>query len=115
MGAGLMPRDKAKRPAAAPRHMPQLAGDNPARAIDALSASVRRLEDTRVARQSLTADLTAGSQTLNHGLGRPVRHVHVTPTVAAADFAYALASSTATQLTLTVVGTTQPDAAIEVS
>lgn len=110
-----MPRDKAKRVTTLPRLIAQVVDDpTTARAIADLATAVQRTEDRHGARDILTADITAGANTINHGLGRKPRGCSVTPTVAAADFAWAMTRATPTQLTITAVGTTQPNAVIEV-
>jgi hypothetical protein len=64
-------------------------------------------------RKQVTASLVVGSNRVNHGLGRPARTCHVTPSVADASFSYALTSSDSRTATITVVGVAQPSCAVE--
>lgn len=104
---------KRKAPQGVRRLSPQLAGDDIARAVSDLAASVQAQEQ-RGGRQSLSADLAVGANRVNHELGRKPRGCSVTPTIADATFGWALTSATSTQLVITVVGTGQPGASIEV-
>jgi hypothetical protein len=63
------------------------------RVIDALKERVRVLEQRTPTRQTIRVDLALGINTVEHGLGRPVAGVHVTPTEASAGFAWALIES----------------------
>ncbi len=78
--------------------------------ISAVKELDRRIGDRVVVRKTLSS----GTNRVTHRLGRVPAGYHLTPTVAAADFAHALTSADETQLVITCVGTTQPDAIIEV-
>lgn len=105
---------KKRRPAAVPRLVPQIAGDDLARAVSDLATAQQRTEGQREPRARLTVDLQVGENRLVHGLGRAPHGCSVTPTVADATFGWALTERSSTQLTITVVGTGQPSASIEV-
>lgn len=110
-----MPKDKAKRPLQAPRLIPQVVGDpKTARAIGDIAGAVTRIEGQRAARAVLEADLAVGANTMVHGLGRTPAGCHVTPTIAAAGFAWALTNRNEKTLTITIVGTAQAGATVEV-
>lgn len=80
-----------------------------------LSAGVQQLESAQRPRSKATATLTAGANTVTHGLGRVPTSCHVTPTTADATFAYALTSADEKQAVITTVGGTQTNAVLEFS
>lgn len=80
-----------------------------------LIAGVDQLEGAHQERSKATATLTAGANTVTHGLGRTPTACHVTPTTADATFAYALTSADDKQAVITTVGGTQTDAVLEFS
>lgn len=68
-------------------------------------------------RDQLTADLVIGTNKVRHGLGRDVFGCTITPTVASAAFAFAIDVANPNprlEIWITVVGTDQPKARIEV-
>lgn len=85
-----------------------------ARAIEALRDAVQRLQG-QVSSQIIEVDLAVGLNVVPHSLGRAVRVVQVTPSVADASFAFALRRSTLLaerQVLIEVVGTAQPGATL---
>ncbi len=64
-------------------------------------------------RSVVVVDLAIGDNRVIHNLGRPPKGANVTPTVADASFAWALAEATDTVAIITVVGVDQPDASVE--
>lgn len=106
-----MPAQKAQRPPVRPRQFAPVSGDATVRQV---SQSAQRAADQLRDRTSLVSNLTVGDTTLNHDLGRQPQGIGICPTVADATWAWALKSATATQIVITCVGVTQPNAKIEV-
>lgn len=80
-----------------------------------LVAGIEELESGQNDRSKVTATLAAGSNIVNHGLGRKPTAVHVTPTVVDAGFGYALSQADTKQATVITTGSTQPSAVLEFS
>lgn len=106
-----MPASKPQRPPVRPRQFAPVSDDSTIRQV---SQSAQRAADQLRDRDVVVANLTIGDTTLNHGLGRKPRGISVSPTVANATWAFALKSSTPTQIVITCVGTTQPNATVEI-
>lgn len=106
-----MPASKPKPPPVRPRQFAPVSGDSTVRQV---SQSAQRAADQLRDRDVVVSNLTIGDTTLNHALGRAPQGITVCPTVASAAWAWALKSATATQIVITCVGTTQPNAKIEV-
>lgn len=86
------------------------------RAISVVRDAVSELQADRK-RYTTTVSLTIGTNRIRHGLGRDCFGCVVTPTVASAAFAYAIDLTNPRpdlELWLTVVGTDQPNARVEV-
>jgi len=83
------------------------------RQLSDLTTAVDRLEVRTVDRTQLTVDLVAGTNTVNHGLGRKVRGMTLTPTVADVTFAWALTGSDEKQATISVLNVAQPRCPVE--
>lgn len=111
----------AGRAARAPRVVSataQVSVDDPRtqRALDALLATVQRLEAQR-SRDVVTVDLIIGTNKIRHGLGRAVAGYTLTPTAADATFAHAIDRENPRpelELWVVCIGATQPGATLEV-
>lgn len=104
-----------KRPANTPKLIPQEAtGDDVARGFRDLANAMGSLERERKTRDVLApVNLVVGANVLNHGLGRRPLGANVSPTVADAGFAAAMTSANDKQVTITVIGIAQSNAAVE--
>lgn len=97
-------------------HVPRVDDAATARAFDAVSTSVQRLQN-RPERFTTEVDLVVGTNRVRHTLGRKCFGYSLTPTVADATFAHALDTSNPRpdlEVWITVVGAAQPGARIEV-
>jgi hypothetical protein len=73
-------------------------GDTPTnRALEAMAEQIRVLEARTPIRVTRLVDLAVGINKINHGLGRPVVGVSITPTEASAGFAWCLITAGNTQ------------------
>lgn len=78
-------------------------------AVSDLARAARRVR--------LRVDLVVGQNRIAHGLGRAVEGYSITPTVAAAGFAHAIDETNPSpelEVWITVIGSAQPQARIEV-
>lgn len=114
-----MPARRPQRPPTRLALLPSRVQDKATqRAFDEVNEHLEGVTSSGVLqRQVLTFDLVVGTNKVSHGLGRPVRGYTLTPTVADATFAHALADGSNTQRTvsvwITVVGVNQPGATLE--
>jgi len=103
-----------KRPAVTPKLIPQETGDLARRGVRDLATAVGVLEHGRKSRDVIApVNLAVGANVLNHGLGRRPLGANVSPTVADASFAAAMTSANDKQVTITVIGIAQSNAAVE--
>lgn len=87
------------------------------RALDAVRESVERLQDAPRT-QTIEFDLVVGLNAINHSLGRPVKALVITPTVASSAFAFALQKNhihADRQCLIEIVGVDQPNATVVLS
>jgi hypothetical protein len=89
--------------------------DSTSNAHSRVIAGIEQLEAQSQPRSKVTATLTTGTNVVNHGLGRKPLAVHVTPSVLASDFFYAMTSADAKQATIMTQGTTQTNCTLEFS
>ena len=69
---------------------------------------------TIVERNSVVVDLKIGDNRINHGLSGRATGAHVSPSVCDAAFAWSFAADGDRQIVITVAGTDQPGAAVEI-
>lgn len=114
---GLMAARAAQRPRAVSATA-QVSVDDPRtqRALDALLATVQRLEALR-SRDVVTADLVVGTNKVRHGLGRAVAGYTITPTVANAAFAHRIDTTNPRpelEAWIVIIGAAQPGVTLEI-
>lgn len=103
-----------------PRTRAQLSTGTPIAGDPIISRHLSELGDAQEAQQGrlvdrnqVDASLVVGDNRVNHGLGRPAKTCHVTPSVADATFGYALKSSDTRTAVVTVVGVAQANCTVE--
>jgi hypothetical protein len=82
------------------------------RALTDAGDAIARLEASGT-RSAVVRDFAIGSNRVPHGLGRKPRGASLTPTVADAAFAWAMASADERFVVINVIGAAQPGACLE--
>lgn len=109
-----MPVQRPRRPATRPRQIATTGGDITPITMRQVVQSAQRAADQLKDRAVITRDLVVGDTVITHGLGRAPTGATITPSVANATWAWALKSTTTTQIIITCVGVAQPGAVLEV-
>jgi len=109
-----MPTQRPERPATRPRQIATTSGEVTAITMRQVVQSAQRAADQLKDRAVITSNLAVGDTVITHGLGRTPTGVTITPSVASASWAWAMKSSTPTQVTITCIGVAQPGAVLEV-
>lgn len=112
-----MPGRRAERPSPT-SSVSLIAPDDPttARAIKAIEQAIQALQAKR-SRFTTRASLIIGQNRVRHGLTRAAEGYTITPTAVASNFAHAIDTTNPNpelEIWITVSGTAQPDARIEV-
>lgn len=95
---------------------PSVGDETTQRALDAITASISRLQSDRL-RQVVTANLAIGTNKVQHGLGRKAAGYTLTATVADAAFAHAVDDVNPhpeREIWIVVIGAAQLNARLEI-